>query len=166
MKANYGLKIIIVLCGMTTFNVLADPLLDGQTAYEKGDFPRAVGYYLRALRESPNRTPAYYGLAKSHLMQHQNAEAESYITLALATNPDDPAVLELAGHLAMLRDDVVAACSYYQRSTEIDTNRAQAYLGLSGCLRDNNDTAGADAAYANFRRLNPLPQGLSAETIK
>lgn len=90
-------------------------LAKADVAFKAGQLVEARTEYLKVLEAHPELTAINRAIAFTYGREKNNAEALKYLDLALAGNPDDAVLLQLAAATAIELDDSARAMAYLAR---------------------------------------------------
>jgi protein O-mannosyl-transferase len=124
---------------------------------QKGDLQQAVARYRAVLRMTPDaalRARAYSNLGSAYRSLGDYADAQQSYEAALRLAPETPHAAMGLGLLAQKRGNLGEAAREYERAAAIQPT-AVSYLLLAQALRQSGQSAGAQAAYENAKRLSP-----------
>jgi tetratricopeptide (TPR) repeat protein len=101
----------------------------------KGKVESATTEYEAVLRTRPGCVPALVGLAKAKLQIGRDDEAGTYLSKALAANPNDPDVAGQLGLVYLRQEQWDSAAKYLKLAWNHNKNDSALAVGLSRVLR-------------------------------
>jgi tetratricopeptide (TPR) repeat protein len=104
-----------------------------------GDGWAATAWMSDACRIAPQRVELWHELARMLVQQQREAELESTFALALASNPDDVTLLQMAGEYQLRRRAHAVALPLYRRLFELTPQDPAALLNYGFCLEHIGD---------------------------
>ena len=126
---------------------VADAVLAGAEALQKGDLTHAEASLRHALQLKPDEPHALALLAQIEMRKGRPAEAQSYLQTAVSKNPKSAAAEEAMGrYLAVQRKDAAAEAAL-QKSVELDPKWADARISLGDFYLSRDRTKEALATY-------------------
>ncbi|MDX2038415.1 MAG: tetratricopeptide repeat protein [Isosphaeraceae bacterium] len=156
-----ALEIAGRLAGLLGFEVIGDALL-GTIAHQDGVPEDAAAAYQRVFESDPTlaRLPFERSVFWSEfivdlLESGRGADASRYLAAGLASTPDDPLLLTLAGRASFQVGEIDAAERSWKRALEVDTRRARAYLGLGQIALKRGDVPRARESLERALSLGP-----------
>lgn len=127
---------------------------EGQVAYARAEYDRAITFYQQALDLQPDNARIQVRLARAFVNKGYNSRAERALRAALAKDPQDADAWRA---LATCRRyaDLAEAIEHAHRATEIaaDSSDNWNYLGL--LLRDNGQFPDALSAFQEAEHIVP-----------
>ncbi len=93
-------------------------LTKADSLFKQGDNAGARAEYMKVLETHPELTGINRAVAFTYGREKNHAEALKYLDLALAVNPDDRMLLQLAASSAMQVNDIPRAMSYLAKIDE------------------------------------------------
>jgi tetratricopeptide (TPR) repeat protein len=132
-----------------------DLLQSGQSAFQKGDLPRAEADFRAYLKAHPNSAEGLSNLAAVHARRGQFGEAAPLYEKALRANPKlVPVHFNYAVTLGQLKEYVKAA-DHLRTFLKSYPTEARAHQLLGLCLMESGDARGALSALEKSYALNP-----------
>jgi len=133
----------------------AEAALRGDIALAKGDFDRALYFYVEAVRLEPEHVPTLLKIGAVHRRRGDDDRALASYRRVLAIEPDNAHALEGAGLVLLDRRAHDAARDLLDRAVARDPGRWRAYEGL-GVLADlRGDHEQAIENYAVALKVQP-----------
>lgn len=132
----------------------------GQNAHQSGDLPKAIEFYIEALKRVPSLWPAEFQLSVAHLSLGHLNEARSAIDRVVAQLAEFGDSAELRGVLArahLVRGEIALAQGKrdeaeiaFHRALELNPQAGQAHAGLAEILlaREKHAEAAVEAKAA------------------
>ena len=144
--------VLLVITNLTIFEVgLANPI---QYSYElglvydrKGNYPRAMEAYQKALAIWPNHFPSRHNLAYDLYRQGNYKDAIQNYTWALGARPNDPETYNNLGLAYRESGDTTKAIGVFQLALKSNPRLIEAHLNLGDAYRAAKKFADAEAAY-------------------
>lgn len=115
----------------------------------RGDFEAAERHLQTARRLDPHYANARMHMVNLRIGQGRLADAQAEIDAMLDIAPDNMPAVGLAGLLAQLRGDPVAAVAQYRRACDLAPGHPNARASLAAALGLAGDVAGAEAIMAD-----------------
>ncbi len=119
----------------------------------------AIANYRIALKIDPQRADVHYELAEMLHTQSSpaaQAEAEKEYKAALAGNPFDEKSESRLGDIALRRSDLKSAVACYSRALEMQSNDADANLGMAKALMSMHQPQKAEPHLEHAAQLEPF----------
>jgi predicted O-linked N-acetylglucosamine transferase (SPINDLY family) len=96
----------------------------GLACQQLGELDEALTAFQKATALSPRYPDAWLSLAHLHMHRHRLDEAEADLQKLFALAPRLPAALDLAGDLAMMRDDYREAANFFGEAANLTADSA------------------------------------------
>lgn len=122
---------------------------------KRQEFEFAVPLFKKAIEKDQAYIFAYVELAKIHVMEGNNAEAEAVLRKAVSVSPDDPAALSELGHLLSKTGKSKEAIETLRKAAKHDSY-TPAYYYLAYALARDGQTAEAFRTFEKALSLNPF----------
>lgn len=118
-------------------------VLRGRAHFGLRDVDKAHGAFSRALELNPDNAEAHRGLARTALLQRENAQAAKHIEQALQTPDEGQETLLLKGEVEFARGDFEQASETFQKVIDDSPKNSVARIGLVRVLlaQDQPDAA-------------------------
>jgi tetratricopeptide (TPR) repeat protein len=114
-----------------------------ESLYKAGKLTEARAEYLKVLEAHPDLTGINRAIAFTYGREHNHAEALKYLDLALANNPNDSILLELAAASSLEIGDFGRAMGYLTKIDETTLAEPDALLNASVNLIKRQQTSSA-----------------------
>ena len=111
--------------------------------YKAGKYAEARTEYLKVLEAHPDLTGINRAIAFTYGREGNHAEALRYLDLALANNPNDPLLLELAAASATERSDYARAMQYLAKIDDATMTEPDVLVSAAINLINKQQTASA-----------------------
>jgi tetratricopeptide (TPR) repeat protein len=125
-----------------------------ESLYKAGKYGEARTEYMKVLDAHPELTGINRAIAFTYGREGNHAEALKYLDLALANNPNDPLLLQLAAASATERSDYPRAMAYLAKVDDTTMTDPEVLVGAAISLINKKQTANAiavlDRAIARF----------------
>jgi len=125
-----------------------------ESLYKAGKYAEARTEYLKVLEAHPELTGINRAIAFTYGREGNHAEALKYLDLALANNPNDPLLLQLAAASATERGDYPRAMAYLAKIDDTTMTDSEVLVSAAISLINKKQTANAiavlDRAIARF----------------
>jgi len=125
-----------------------------ESLYKAGKYAEARTEYMKVLDAHPELTGINRAIAFTYGREGNHAEALKYLDLALANNPNDPLLLQLAAASATERSDYPRAMAYLAKIDDTTMTDPEVLVGAAISLINKKQTANAiavlDRAIARF----------------
>jgi tetratricopeptide (TPR) repeat protein len=105
----------------------------------KGDIPKAVAAFERALQSAPNDVPTMIWLAEAGLDQGRPDAAEPFFTKALSLQPRSAAAHYGLGRTALARKDYIRAAQHLEQALALDPKASVIHYSLAMAYRGLGD---------------------------
>lgn len=133
----------------------------GQLHRARGDYPRAVRHFTRALDDVALRAPAHIGLGRAHDAAGRSARADAHFEHALRLGPNDASVHRELGYRAYLAGDLPRAIEAYRSATALAPDDERLWSSLGGLYLASGDEARAAEAFERSLAVRPNYAALS-----
>lgn len=107
----------------------------------------------RALKASPESTPAKVAMARFHLMQREHADALRIAQSLASAQPEDAMIASLLGQAQFASGDRRQAVVSFEKAAKLEPRSPQALIALADAQRATDDVA---AAIQNLKRALSL----------
>ena len=128
----------------------------GNVHLQTGNAQDAIALYLQALKLSPAHWPSRTNLAQALLATRQHALARVLLVEMAAERPRDGAVCRQLGKVCFELNDAEAALGHFHDALAINPRDAESLYWIGGIKQQLGDDAGAQVAYAEAARIEPL----------
>ncbi len=118
-------------------------LAKADAAFKAGQLADARSEYLKVLEAHPELTAINRAIAFTYGREKNNAEALKYLDLALAGNPNDAVLLQLAAASAIELDDATRAMAYLTRIDDSTISDPELLLNTAITLLNRRRSAEA-----------------------
>ncbi|MGD9959267.1 tetratricopeptide repeat protein [Nocardioides sp.] len=115
----------------------------------------ALASYQRALQDQPNKSWLLGGLASALLALDRARDAAAYIATAVESAPEDTALLDLGGEIALRTGDWDQVAELAQRAIAVDSHDASARYRLALAAQAVDDVPRALEVIQSARVLDP-----------
>jgi tetratricopeptide (TPR) repeat protein len=122
------------------------------------EYVESVESFLSALEHNPNDAAALAGLAEAYYWLAEYDQAQTYSQRALQLAAGDPAVISLAGRVAIGAGNMERAAQLFDRALEIEPNNVDARLGRAELALARGQTSQALDSLDRALRVNPEHQ--------
>jgi len=156
-KAVMTLSLLAQLCfcsGVFSAPPAGNEHAKAQAAFERGQYRQAVVHYQRLLRDDPDNAAYRAQLAESYELNNHLDLAEQHATQALASDRKNVETLLVMGRLRARQEVWQASKDFFERAVRADKKNPMAWAGLSQALISLGDRDGAEAASAEYRKLD------------
>jgi tetratricopeptide (TPR) repeat protein len=128
----------------------------GFGAFEKGDYPKAVKYFLLANEESERKDPEilfYLGL--SYANQEEYEKAVDYLKESEKLKADDPDIISEIGGSLMKLERYEEALSYLRKAIELTPDVSNHHYSLGTACEKTGKLEDAIASYKRAIEIDP-----------
>lgn len=135
---------------------VANSLLDAADVAEaQNDHATAAGYYRNVLSRDPKNARAAVGLMQSLRALGALDQARDVAAVALAANPDNPAVLAEVGKVRLARGDLQDAVTLLERAAALEPKDWKVRSALGVAYDRLGDPTKAEDSYKAALRIAP-----------
>ncbi|GAB3749416.1 tetratricopeptide repeat protein [Lysobacter olei] len=127
----------------------------------RGEYPRAIEHYTRALNDVALRPEAYVGLAATHAALGNNPLALDYYERAHQLRPGDATIHAELGYHHYLNGNLDKAIASYRIATTLQPDAAKLWNSLGGLYYVAGRRREAANAFTRSLALEPTPGALS-----
>jgi len=128
---------------------------EGQVAYRRGDYDRAIHFYSDVLHVQPGNSKVQVRLARCYINKGMNGRAERLLRMATSADPGNGDAWR-ALSTSRRYVDLVEAVSHAERAVELDEGSMDNWNYLGLLQRDQGRHMEAAASHDEAIRLAPL----------
>ena len=123
---------------------------------QKGEYPRAIELFERALAADPLNTSVRRDLAMACMEAGRMADAEDHLIEVLRLDPTDAWAFVILGNLfSKHRNDTATALKFYRRALELKPDDAWALNGIAAAEMEAGHLPESIAAFEQVIRIQP-----------
>lgn len=137
--------------------------LDGALRVQKSDLSGARSAFARALQLNPRSADALFGLTEIDVREKNLIAARNRLEAGLVANPDDPALLLLAGRVHLALTEYAKAERVLRLAIGIDPANPDPYMLLGQIYETQQKLEAARAEFDDLARRND--KDMSARTM-
>jgi tetratricopeptide (TPR) repeat protein len=128
----------------------------GNVHLRSGRPQEAVAFYLQALRLNPGHWPARTHLVEAMMATQQYVVARGLLLKLASERPQDGQIRRQLGKTHFELNELDSAIECFQRAVALDPGDADSINWIGGLKHAIGDIEGAQAAYAQAARMQPL----------
>jgi tetratricopeptide (TPR) repeat protein len=125
------------------------------SAESRHDYPRAIWMLELALKKDPNEGLFHYELGRIHWEMNDDQEALQHLKMASDLNPGLTDAHWVMGEMAVRKQDLSAADTYYQRALATDAKHMPSLLSLASLKINGKDWAKSEEYLSRILAVNP-----------
>lgn len=119
------------------------------------DFPTAIEFYKKTIKEDPNFYQAYLSLSFSLVQIGKLDEGEKYCRKVISLKPDFIQAQDYLGQILMFKGDLAQAKSIFNQLVSKDPNNVPALYTLGNILKSQGEFEEAALTYKKVMTLRP-----------
>jgi len=128
----------------------------GDVDLKAGEYPEAVAHYLQALRLNSSHWPARSGLVEAMMATQQYIVARGLLLKLATEQPQDAKIRRQLGRAHFELNELESALECFRAAAALDPRDAESINWIGGLKQGMGDIDGAQAAYAEAARIQPL----------